>query len=176
MLAVHAHLEDAAAALARFRQLLKPGGLATLIVPALQSLWSVHDMINLHYRRYDKTGLQRLLKVSDFAVRGLQYFFSWSLGLMYVRKLWYGTKPRTWKSYKVPLPSLPVNRLFAGLSRIEQRLLQLGVHWPLGSSLLAVIERPRASSLDAGVSVVVSVGILHLGSAKKARSNSVCSR
>ena len=45
------------------------------------------------------------------------------------------------------VPSAPVNRLFAGLSRTEQRLMRLGVRWPLGSSLLAVVARPRERSL-----------------------------
>ena len=141
------HLEDDVTALGSLQHLLKPRGRAILTVPALQSLWSVHDVMNRHYRRYDKRGLQRLLEASGFAVHNLQYFFIWPLGLMYLRKLLLGTKQRPGKSYTVTVPSAPVNRLFAGLSRTEQRLIQLGVRWPLGSSLLAVVARPRERSL-----------------------------
>lgn len=149
MLDVLEHIEDDAAALESLRQLLKPGGHAILTVPALQSLWSVHDVINLHYRRYDKRGLKHLLEDSGFVVRDLRYFFSWPLGLMYLRKLLLGTKQRPGKSYTVTIPSAPINTLFAGLSRTEQKLMQLGVRWPLGSSLLAVVERLREQSLNA---------------------------
>jgi len=150
MLDVLEHIEDAAGALGNLRRLLKPGGHAILTVPALQSLWSVHDVINRHHRRYDKMGLHRLIEDSGFAVRELRYFFIWPLGLMYLRKLLFGTKQRARKSYTVIVPPAPVNRLFAGLSRTEQRLMRLGVHWPLGSSLLAVVERPHGLSSDVG--------------------------
>jgi hypothetical protein len=148
MLDVLEHIEDDAAALGRLWHLLKAKGHAILTVPALQSLWSVHDVINLHYRRYDKRCLQRLLEDSGFVVRDLRYFFSWPLGLMYLRKLLLGTQQYPGKSYTVTVPSAPVNSLFAGLSRTEQRLMQLGVRWPLGSSLLAVITRPRELSVS----------------------------
>jgi putative transposase len=82
----------------------------------------------------------------DASVRNLQYFFSWSLGLMYLHKLCLGTRLRPGKSYTVNVPSAPVNRLFTELSRLEQRFIHLGMRWPLGSSLLAVIEQPRRSS------------------------------
>jgi len=150
MLDVMEHIEDAAGALRNLRRLLKPGGHAIITVPALQSLWSVHDVINRHYCRYDKTRLQRLIEDSGFTVHDLRYFFIWPLGLMYLRKLLLGTKQRPEKSYTVTVPPGPLNRLFAGLSRTEQKLMRLGIHWPLGSSLIAVVERPRALSSDAG--------------------------
>jgi SAM-dependent methyltransferase len=156
MLDVLEHIEDDAMALGRVRQLLKPGGQAILTVPALQSLWSVHDVINLHYRRYDKRGLKRLLEDSGFTVRDLRYFFIWPLGLMYLRKLLLGPKQRSGKSYTVPIPFPPVNRLFVSLSRSEQKLMRFGIRWPLGSSLLAVVKRPRKLALDAGVSALGS--------------------
>jgi SAM-dependent methyltransferase len=143
MLDVLEHIEDDVAALRRVRHLLKPGGHAILTVPALQSLWSMHDVVNGHYRRYSKMGLQRLSEDSGFAVCDLRYFFFWPLGLMFLRKLLCGTGQHPGKSYTVTVPSALVNRLFAGFSRTEQRLMRLGVSWPLGSSLLLVVERPR---------------------------------
>ena len=44
------------------------------------------------------------------------------------------------------VPAAPVNSLFAGLSRLEQRLMRLDLRWPLGSSLLAVVAKPHALS------------------------------
>lgn len=146
MLDVLEHIEDDTAALGSLHQLLKPRGRAILTVPALQSLWSVHDVVNRHYRRYDKSGFQRLIERSRFAVRNLEYVFIWPLGLMYLRKLLLGTRQRPGKSYTVTVPCAPVNSLFTGLSRTEQRLMRLGIRWPLGSSLLAVIARPHALS------------------------------
>jgi SAM-dependent methyltransferase len=156
MLDVLEHIEDGAMALKQVRQLLKPGGQAILTVPALQSLWSVHDVINLHYRRYNKRGLKRLIEASGFTVRDLRYCFIWPLGLMYLRKLLLGTKQRPGKAYTVSVPFPPVNRLFVGLSRFEQRLMRFGIRWPIGSSLLAICERPRELSVDGGASALGS--------------------
>ena len=130
-------------ALGHVRQLLKPGGQAILTVPALQSLWSVHDVINLHYRRYDKRGFKRLIEDSGFTVRDLRYFFLWPLGLMYLRKLLLGTKQRPGKSYTVTVPFPPVNRLFVGLSHSSRGSCasasagRLAVHCSLSSKGLA---------------------------------------
>jgi len=151
MLDVLEHLEDDAVALQSLRHLLKPGAYAIITVPALQSLWSVHDVINRHYRRYTKRGLKLLLEDSGFTVRDLRYFFFWPLGLIYLRKLLLGTEQRPGKLYTVSVPAAPVNRLFAGLSRLEQRLMRLRVRWPLGSSLLAVVEKPCERDCQATV-------------------------
>jgi SAM-dependent methyltransferase len=150
MLDVLEHIEDAAGALRNLHRLLKPGGHAILTVPALESLWSVHDVINRHYCRYDKMHLHRLVEDSGLTVRELRYFFIWPLGLMYLRKLLLGTRQRLEKPYTVTVPPGPLNRLFAGLSRTEQKLMRLGIQWPFGSSLLAVVERPRALPSDDG--------------------------
>jgi 2-polyprenyl-3-methyl-5-hydroxy-6-metoxy-1,4-benzoquinol methylase len=141
MLDVLEHLEDDAGALRHLWHLLKPGAHAIITVPALQSLWSVHDVLNRHYRRYESRGLRRLLEASGFAVRDLRYVFCWPLGLMYLRKLLLGTQQRHDKSYTITVPPAPVNSVFASLSRLEQRLMRLGLRWPLGSSLLAVVAK-----------------------------------
>ena len=51
MLDVLEHLEDDVGAIRTLHKILKPGGTALLTVPALQSLWSAHDIVNEHYRR-----------------------------------------------------------------------------------------------------------------------------
>ena len=141
MLDVLEHIEDDRAALNKLLGLLKPGGYAILTVPALGWLWSVHDDINLHFRRYYRRPLRKLLIQSGFHVRQLKYLFGWSLPLVYLRK-WLG--PRNLKEYRVDVPSAPVNAVFAGLTRLENAVSNL-VHLspPLGSSLLAVIQRPH---------------------------------
>ena len=115
----------------------------TRFVRGLRS-WSGFRQVGVAY--------ERSLRHDGFAVRELRYFFIWPLGLMYLRKLLHGTKERPGKPYTVSVPPGPVNRLFASLSRTEQRLMRLGVHWPLGSSLLAVVEKPRALSWDEALS------------------------
>lgn len=48
------HIEDDVAALAAMKALLKPGGKILIAVPAHQWMWSAHDVVNHHHRRYSK--------------------------------------------------------------------------------------------------------------------------
>ncbi len=140
MLDVLEHIEDDQAALEKLVGLLKPGGYAILTVPALRWLWSVHDDINLHFRRYHRRPLQQLLTQTGFQVRRLKYLFGWSLPLVYLRT-W--LSPKKLQEYRVEVPSPPVNAVFAGLTRWENALSNgLRLSPPLGSSLLAVVQRP----------------------------------
>jgi SAM-dependent methyltransferase len=146
MLDVLEHIQDDAGALERLHGALKPGGHAIVTVPALPSLWSRHDEVNHHFRRYRRGPLRRLLHGAGFEVIELRYLFLWTLGLMYLRKLvanGQGTQ------YRVGIPSRPVNAVFRGLCAIERwcfRSMRVGP--PLGSSLLAVVQRPLESTLQ----------------------------
>jgi SAM-dependent methyltransferase len=140
MLDVLEHIEDDAAAAANLRRLLKPNGHVLLTVPALPSLWSVHDEVNHHYRRYRAPGLHRLLTGAGLEVVELRYLFCWSLGLLYLRR-WL-TPPRA-ESYAVRIPSPWINRTFLGLSRLEEWTARLLGGAPLGSSLLAIARAPE---------------------------------
>ena len=48
------HIEDHEKALDEIYRVLRPHGKYFLTVPAFQSLWSNHDVVNHHYRRYTK--------------------------------------------------------------------------------------------------------------------------
>lgn len=139
MLDVLEHIEDDVGTVAHLFSLLKPGGHAILTVPALQWLTSIHDEINLHFRRYHRKPFKNLLANAGFEVREIRYLFGWSLGLVYLRT-W--VKPKQVEDYHVKVPMAPVNALFAGLTRCENAIANtVGLSPPLGSSLLAVVRR-----------------------------------
>ena len=52
------HLQDDIKAINNWKSLLKNGGLMYVFVPAFQSLWSYHDEVNKHFRRYTKIELR----------------------------------------------------------------------------------------------------------------------
>ena len=49
------HIEDDVAALKAMAACLKPGGKILITVPAHQWLWSAHDVVNHHHRRYSNS-------------------------------------------------------------------------------------------------------------------------
>ncbi len=61
MLDVLEHLPDPASAVRRVHSLLVPGGVFVATVPAFQALWTTHDVLNRHFKRYTRAELRRLL-------------------------------------------------------------------------------------------------------------------
>lgn len=136
------HIEDDAAAAAKAFSLLEPGGFLFVTVPALPSLWSVHDEANRHFRRYTREGLRAALAAAGFSVERVGYYFGWPVLPLYARKLAGGAKGAA--DYSVAPPPRPVNALLYAASAAEQALTGPG-GTPLGSSLFAVARRPEGA-------------------------------
>jgi SAM-dependent methyltransferase len=140
MLDVLEHIQDHRAAARHVRRILAPGGAFLLTVPALMSLWSAHDVVNRHFRRYTKHTLHAVLTEAGFRIRALHYFFGWTVAPMLLRRvLSPGAGPAAPDApgeYHVRIPPPPVNLGLYALSRLEQ--ISLGSLLPLGSSLLAI--------------------------------------
>jgi SAM-dependent methyltransferase len=68
------HIEEHQKALLEIYRVLQPRGVVFLTVPAFQFLWSEHDVVNHHYRRYRLRQLMELLKSCGFAIRKRSYF------------------------------------------------------------------------------------------------------
>src|SRR5206468_7025117 len=58
------HIDDDRAALASIAMRLKPGGKLVITVPAHPWMWSAHDVVNHHKRRYSKSTLRSLVQGS----------------------------------------------------------------------------------------------------------------
>jgi SAM-dependent methyltransferase len=142
MLDVLEHLADDRGAVANLHHLLKPGGRVLLTVPALPILWSVHDEVNHHFRRYTWKGLRRVLAEQGFEIEELRYVFGWSLGLMLARRWLSGGKR---DAYRVRVPPAWINAPLRWLSRFEEFVIRIFGGGPLlGSSLLALARKPAA--------------------------------
>ena len=70
------HLEDDLGALRELRRTVAPGGALLLTVPAYQWLWSGHDEINHHHRRYTRRTLQRVAEQAGWSQVRTTYFNS----------------------------------------------------------------------------------------------------
>jgi SAM-dependent methyltransferase len=61
------HVEDDEAALAEWREQIKPGGWLVLSVPAWQRRWGGHDEHAGHFRRYERESLETLVSGTGFS-------------------------------------------------------------------------------------------------------------
>ncbi len=154
MLDVLEHLADDAAAVRHVMEILAPGGMFLITVPALQWLWSAHDDANLHYRRYTKNTLRKVLEGAGLRISVLHYFFGWTLGPMLMRRMLApgrgpgiavaggrGKCEGDETDYRVAVPPGPVNSAMRGISAFERAVFG-GCGLPLGSSLLAIAHKP----------------------------------
>jgi SAM-dependent methyltransferase len=140
MLDVLEHIAEPGAALRRALELLEPDGLLVATVPAFDLIWTSHDVLNRHLRRYTKRTFRGLAEGAGFRMDREQYLFQWlfplKLALRVAEKLVHSGPA---------VPGIPppwLNRTLYGLTRLEQKTLS-ALSPPFGSSLLAVARKPR---------------------------------
>jgi SAM-dependent methyltransferase len=129
------HVEDDVAALKAIATALKPGGKILITVPAHQWMWSAHDVVNHHKRRYSKAGFEALLEKTGLQGRKLGYFNS-LLFPVAVAARFAGKLMGKDDSDDSPPPK-PLNTLFEGIFRLERHMVGR-VPLPPGLSLIAL--------------------------------------
>lgn len=133
------HCADDRAALAEAARVLRPGAPLVLAVPALPALWSAHDEVNEHRRRYTRSSLAAAIEGAGLRVERLTYFNTLLLPVGWIhRRL---TRAEAAHDDAVRVPARPLNaalRAVFGLERPWLRRFDL----PIGMSLLAVARRP----------------------------------
>ena len=77
------------------RVALKPGGKLVMTVPAHQWMWSAHDVVNHHKRRYSKRALKRLIESSPLRLEAIGYFNSLLFPLAVAERLSSKVRART---------------------------------------------------------------------------------
>jgi SAM-dependent methyltransferase len=136
MLDVIEHIDDDVAALQLARKLLKVGGHILLTVPAFQFLWSKHDEVNQHKRRYTGQGLKERLAKSGYTIDFISYYntflFPLALAERLIEKLL-----RKDASVALKIPPAPLNALFTQIFGLERWWLR-ATSFPFGLSLLAI--------------------------------------
>lgn len=136
------HINDPRPVVKELARRLSPGGFLVATVPAFQSLWTAHDDLNHHVRRYRLSELEALLREAGLEIVESRYFFTWLALLKWLvarveRLVRPAPKPPT-------VPFGPFNAAALAVSRIEQRLLG-DSHPSFGSSALVVARGPLST-------------------------------
>jgi SAM-dependent methyltransferase len=140
------HLEQDAAALHALRGRLKPGGALLLTVPALQWLWSAHDVAHHHHRRYHARQLRALACEAGYEVQYLTYYnFLLLPAIVATRSIRRLTGVRSAQGHDLRMPSPRVNCVLAAVFSSERHILR----WtsiPIGMSLVMLARNPARAS------------------------------
>lgn len=129
------HIVDDEGAIASIARLLKPGGKLVMTVPAHQWMWSAHDVVNHHQRRYSKASLRRLIAGSPLKLEAIGYFNSLLFPVAVAERL--ASKARGKDDSKLSLPPAPINQALERTFAAERGLIGR-VPLPPGLSLFAV--------------------------------------
>jgi SAM-dependent methyltransferase len=135
------HLEDDRAALRELRRVVAPGGALLLTVPAYQRLWSRHDEINHHHRRYSARTLLDAAADAGWRAARTTHFNALLLPAAIVMRVAERLRSgATESSLDLWIPPAPLNWLLTQPLCLEAALIGRGTRIPAGLSLLAVLR------------------------------------
>jgi SAM-dependent methyltransferase len=141
------HVENEEPALAAVRAVLKDDGVLFITVPAFMSLWSDHDVVAHHFRRYTASALRKRFLPAQWEVIKTSYFLTmlfpviWSVRMVkHVLKRLHpaaaSRPPRHDIKFGPPLVDGALKHIFA-----MEKLLLKHVSLPVGSSLMLLLRK-----------------------------------
>ncbi len=145
------HVEDESAALNAVTAALSEGGTLLVTVPAMRGLWSGHDVVNHHFRRYSRHDLLKRFAPATWHIQWASYFSSLLLPLIYtVRKIKILGEGLGWWQAEHDFKFGPrwLDRMLLGAFRMEKPLLRRhSKALRLGTSLLLVARKRRLAPI-----------------------------
>ena len=132
------HIADDVAALKAMADCLKPGGRILIAVPAHPWLWSAHDVVNHHHRRYTKHALAKAIEDAGLATRKMRWMNALLFPLAAAARIAGRVTGRD-DSDDSP-PAKPLNALFERVFRLERHLIGRVPMTP-GVSIVVLAER-----------------------------------
>ncbi len=138
MLDVLEHLNGDVDSLKALGPRLKPGGWILLTVPAYQFLWSQHDVLNHHKRRYNASHLKQVVQAAQFNIRYISYFNSFLFPIVLTIRLLQKVMGRQ-DTDDLVMPSPLVNRSLRSIFEFEKHLLR-PFSFPCGVSLVLLAQ------------------------------------
>jgi SAM-dependent methyltransferase len=124
------HIEDDVAAVRAVHDLLVPGGVAVISVPAYQWLFGHHDVQLGHYRRYTRSSLVERLR-DHFVIERARYY---GAALIPVA-LWFS------RLAKRPYPTAAASRGLGNTAMHAVCGLEARVPMPVGTSVITLVTR-----------------------------------
>jgi len=141
------HVKDDSLAVSELNRVCKEGGLVFVTVPAYMFLWSNHDVINMHYRRYKKKQLSNLFNGFDGNLIHISYYNFFLLPLVtFYRKIvskFSATGVNMLLDFKASGENKSINKLLEGVFKFEKHLLTRKFRFPTGVSLILSFKKSR---------------------------------
>jgi SAM-dependent methyltransferase len=142
------HVEDDVGGFSAMLRVARPGALLVVTVPAYPWLWSEHDVLNHHFRRYRRRTLVAAAEQAGWQLVQSTYFNFLLLAPAAVYRLLESIgADRLRPASRAVLTETPrlLSRALEQPLRLEATLMAAGVRIPAGLSLLGVFRAPAGT-------------------------------
>lgn len=139
LLDVLEHIEDDAKSLFVLRGWAKQKGNIVITVPAYQFLWTRHDDIHHHKRRYTVTSLKQVVENNGWKIQYISYFNTFLFPLALINRLVKKVFPPS-ADDGMDMPNRYINDLFKKIFGFESNIISK-FNFPFGLSIIAVAEK-----------------------------------
>jgi SAM-dependent methyltransferase len=135
------HIEPDQESLVELQRLLRPGGEILITVPAYMFLWSTHDEIHHHFRRYNRKNLTEVASNAGFVVEEITNFNSLLLPLAIAGRL-FARLTRSNASLGSGMPTAFINKILRSIFIWETRAFK-AKGLPMGLSIYMRLSRKQ---------------------------------
>ena len=141
------HVQDDLLAVTELHRVCKTGGYVFTTVPAFQSLWSEHDEINMHFRRYTMKQHLLLYAQQNTEVRFKSYFNFWLFIPIYFTRILSnlfrkkGSPPKSDFGKAGESGKAIVSKLLFTIFKSEGIFLKRRISLPVGVSLMVLAKK-----------------------------------
>lgn len=136
------HVEDDLKAYAEMKRVCKISGHIVTTVPAFMIMWSGHDVVNHHFRRYTKSEIYHLVRQNHLIVRYSSYFnsilFFPVLVFRIIKNIFIKNEIPKSDFHKETPPM--INQLLKSVFSLELSLLRF-IKFPFGVSYINISEK-----------------------------------
>lgn len=128
------HIESDQKAMQRIMGLLNDNGILLLTVPAYQWLYTTHDKILHHFRRYSKKNICKILQEAGLTIKKITYFNTLLFPLVMAARF-YDKLLASRHSTGSKTPHKFINLALCTIFRIEKFIIRY-INLPFGASIL----------------------------------------
>ena len=140
------HIEDDKSALKNWNNLLTNNGTIMIFVPAFMSLWSHHDKVNMHYRRYTLKELKNKMEHTGFKIKKSSFWNFFLFIPVYIFRKIENTAKQANNNTDGDLIEKPIGNYFlTQLINFENKVLQV-LNFPFGISVFCIAKKRNGST------------------------------
>lgn len=139
LLDVIEHVKTEKTLLKKIHDLLKKDGILLISAPAYMFMWSHHDVLNRHYRRYTRTRLNKPVIESGFDIIKSTYWNAKMLPPIYLIKMI--QKMKKSKASNMEVMPTWTNNIYKAVLGLENLFIGMGIKLPFGLSVFTLAKK-----------------------------------